>query len=238
MNAHHRQPERRRRRLGQHFLNSPSIASGMAEAAGISGDDTVLEIGTGRGILTSALCRNAKRVISMEKDPELYAEAARRLRAPNLDLVNADGFKTDREFSIFVSSLPYSESRTAIEWLCQKRFLRAVIMVQKEFAEKLLEKDRAVSTVANHCFEIERVLRVGRNNFEPAPEVDSVVLRLTQRHTLSRRLIKNINLLFSYRRKTVSNVMGIFGVENTVQKRLGDLDGDQIVRLGGQIGRR
>jgi len=228
----------RRQRLGQHFLDSQSVASRIVRAAGASGKDTVLEIGTGPGILTAKLCEDAGSVVSIEADHALHRAARSRLSIPNLTLVHGDGFKTDYGFSIFVSNLPYSKSRTAIEWLAEKKFSRAVIMVQKEFADKLLGQTRAVSVIANHCFSMEKVLGVGKNNFSPPPKVDSVVLRLTQKHTLSRDLIKTINLLFSYRRKTVSNILKEFGMGGGMQKRLDELSGDQIIDLGKQISGR
>ncbi len=228
----------RRQRLGQHFLSSQSVASEIVKAAGISGRHTVLEIGTGHGILTPGLCRNAKNVISIEADSALHRAARSRLSIPNLALVHGDGFKEDCTFSILVSNLPYSKSRTAIEWMAGRRFSHAVIMVQKEFAEKLSGQTRAVSVIANHCFDIERIARVGRGSFSPPPEVDSVVLRLTQRHTLGRDVIRAVNLMFSYRRKTVSNILKRFGMHSSVRKRLDELSGDEIIRLGRQISRR
>lgn len=228
----------RRRRLGQHFLASPRVISAIVDAAEISGHDTVLEVGTGTGALTAGLCQNAKSVISVESDPELYRRARARLLIPNLELVCADGFKTDCEFSVFVSSLPYSKSRTAIEWLCQQRFSRAVIVTQKEFAEKLLAQDRSVSVIANHCFWMRKILDVGRNSFEPPPGVDSAVLKLTRRNTLSRDTIRGVNLMFSYRRKTVSNILKRFGIACGSQMRLDQLDGGELIELGRQIGRR
>lgn len=227
----------------------------MVGAAGISPDDTVLEVGTGRGILVPYLCRSAKRVVSVEADPGLYADAKSRLFFDNLDLVMGDGFETDTEFSVFVSSLPYSESRAAVRWLCQRRFSRAVVMVQKEFADKLLLAaaptaapgrgdggiGRAVSVIANHCFDIRQVLRVGRGNFTPPPRVDSVVLRLDQRHVLHPGVVGAVDRLFSYRRKTVPGILRMLGVQGGMPpqpptptappKRLDDLSVREIIKI-------
>lgn len=243
---------RRRRRLGQHFLNSEAIASDMAGAAGITGDDTVLEIGTGEGILVPHLCRSAKRVVSIEADPRLYGAARSRFSSlENLELVRGDGFKTAAGFSVFVSSLPYSQSRTAVRWLCQRRFSRAVIMVQKEFADKLAapvrggggaadtaSSSRAVSVIANHCFDIRQVIRVGRNNFSPPPEVDSVVLRLDQRRVLPPAVIGAVDRMFSYRRKAVPGIMRRLGMRGGApQGRLDDLSIREIIGLARSVAR-
>ena len=157
---------KKRQLLGQHFLVSQSTAKSIVDFAEITKKDTVLEIGTGRGIMIPHLCHVAKKVVSIEKDKELYSQALEKFENfSNLSLKQGDGFKMDLDFTIFVSNLPYSESRNAIEWLAQKKFSHGVIMVQKEFAEKLVAKPgsknhKAITVIANHCAEIEHVMDV------------------------------------------------------------------------------
>jgi 16S rRNA (adenine1518-N6/adenine1519-N6)-dimethyltransferase len=150
-----------------------------------------------------------------------------------------DGFGGDFDFTVFVSNLPYSESRRAVEWLAQKKFSRAVVMVQTEFAEKLLsigkKEMRAISVIANHAFEIRKIMSVGKKNFSPPPKVDSVVLLLEQKRVLSAKTIESVNKLFSYRRKTVGNILRKFGKTIQSDKRLEDLDEEGIIRLAKQI---
>lgn len=230
---------KKRQRLGQHFLQSQNIAKSIVESAKITKNDTVLEIGTGRGILTPLLCAHAKSVISVEADGELYSDAQVQFsNLPNLELVHGDGFKSDVEFSVFVSNLPYSQSRRAIEWLAQKKFSRAVIMVQKEFSEKLFSEShemRAVSVIASHAFDMEPVINVGKANFNPPPKVDSVVLHMKHKNIVPKDLIKTVNRLFSYRRKTLGNILKQFGQKVQSTKRLEELSGDEIIKIAKQI---
>ncbi len=228
----------KRQNLGQHFLTSQVIASKIVQSADVSANDVVLEIGTGLGILIPKMCQNAKKVISIEADRSLYLTAKQSFDFDNLELICDDGFKTNKKFSVFISNLPYSKSKTAIEWLSQRRFFCAIIMVQSEFADKLFENNRAVAIIANYCFEIQKIIKVGRNNFSPVPKVDSVVLRLIQKHTLSYDIIKTINLMFSYRRKTVSNVLKKFNISNDSKLRLEDLSGDDIINIAKQISKQ
>ncbi len=234
----------RRRLLGQHFLVSESIAKSIVDCANITKKDTVLEIGTGRGILIPFLCQAAKKVISVETDKELYLAALEKFsNFSNLSLMHGDGFKLDLDFTVFVSNLPYSKSRKAIEWLIQKKFSHGVIMVQKEFAEKLLSKlgnknHRSVTVLANHCTKIEHIMDVKKTNFSPVPKVDSVVLRLTKTHQISKNIINTVNRLFSYRRKTIRNVAKQFGKSIDSNQRFEDLTDGEIVKLAKQINKK
>ena len=231
----------KRRSLGQHFLTSNSIAQSIVNFAKITKDDVVLEVGTGKGILTPLLCNNAKQVISIEKDQVLYSQAKETLsQIPNLVLDKGDAFKKNPEFTVFVSNLPYSESRTAIEWLVQKKFKRGIIMVQKEFAEKLLVKKggkekRSISVLASYCFDIETVMNVKNTNFRPPPKVDSVVISIVQKHVLSKPIVQTINKLFSFKRKTIRSIGKKMGIEIDSDKRLEEIHEDEIIEIAKRI---
>lgn len=232
---------KKRQLLGQHFLISQSTAKSIVDFAEITKKDTVLEIGTGQGIMIPYLCETAKKVISVEKDKELYSQVLEKFGSlPNLELKQGDGFKMDLDFTIFVSNLPYSESRNAIEWLAKTKFSHGVIMVQKEFAEKLVAKPgsknhKAITVIANHCAEIKHVMDVKRSNFFPQPKVESVVLKLTKKQQVSKDLINTVNKLFSYRRKTLHNVAKQFGILVDSDKRFEDLTNGEIINLAKQI---
>ena len=230
----------KRKRLGQHFLNSNTVATSIVAEAKITPDNIVFEIGTGLGILTPLLCKNAKKVISVDTDENLYHNAKSQFEnIPNLDLRLGDGFKFQDDFTVFVSNLPYSKSRDAIEWMAQRQFSHGIVMVQKEFADKLFEKSsqkrRAVNVIANHTLEIQKVSNVDKNNFDPPPKVDSVILKLTKKQTLTKKLIETINKIFSYRRKTLQNIFRQFDKETDSKKRLDDLSGDEIVEIAKEI---
>lgn len=230
----------KRKLLGQHFLISQSIAKSIVDSVGMTKDDVVLEIGTGQGILTPLLCKDAKQVISIEKDPVLYYKAKDAFsHIPNLILEKGDAFKKDIAFTILVSNLPYSESRTAIEWLVQKKFKRATVMVQKEFAQKLAKKDgkerRAISVIANYCLEIEDIMDVKNTNFRPLPKVDSVVISIVQKHMLSSTTVHAVNKLFSFKRKTIRHIGKKMGLEIDSDKRLEEMPDGEIIDIAKRI---
>jgi len=230
---------RKRQRLGQHFLKSQTVAKKIVDSADITKKDVVLEIGTGHGILIPLLCSKAKNVISIESDKQLYFDTKNKFEnITNLSLKHGDGFKTKDSFSVFVSNLPYSKSRKAMEWLIQKKFSKAVIMVQKEFYEKLAAKGKnrkAVSILINYSNKIEKISNVNKNNFSPQPKVDSVVLKLIRKKTLSKELIQTVNKLFSYKRKTLQNVFKQFGKITESNKRLEELTEEEIIDIAKQL---
>lgn len=230
----------KRKLLGQHFLISQSIAKSIVDSASITKDDIVLEIGTGQGILTPLLCKDAKQVISIEKDPVLYSKAKDAFSyIPNLILEKGDAFKKDVAFTVLVSNLPYSESRTAIEWLVQRKFKCAIIMVQKEFAQKLAKKDgkerRAISVISNYCLEIEGIMDVKNTNFRPPPKVDSIVISIVQKHVLSGTTVHAVNKLFSFKRKTIRHIGKKMGLTIDSDKRLEEMPDGEIIDIAKRI---
>jgi len=230
----------KRKLLGQHFLNSKTIANSIISEANITKNDVVFEVGTGLGVLTPLLCEKAKKVISVDADEKLVKSAKSKFSdISNLVLKSGDGFKKKDTFSIFVSNLPYARSKDAIEWLAQSSFSHGIIMVQKEFAEKLLAKSsknrRAISIIANYAFEISIISKVGKNNFSPPPKIDSMILKIIKKNSMNKELIQTINKIFSYRRKTVKNILKQFNKESLMDKRVDDLSGDEIINLANQI---
>ena len=221
---------RRRRRYGQHFLVSGSVASRIAAMAGICRDDSVLEVGTGRGMLTPLLCSSARRVVSVESDSLLYGEAAARLRQDNLTLLHGDGFAHADAFDVFVSNLPYSQSRRAVEWLATVPFRCGVVMVQEEFFQKAAGTGpgrRAISVVWQEAFDVHDTFRVGPRNFEPSPQVNSVVVGFGKRRTIPRDTIRRLHLIFSRRRKVLHTDRGA--------RRLDELTNGEVMEIAASV---
>jgi 16S rRNA (adenine1518-N6/adenine1519-N6)-dimethyltransferase len=208
------------RSLGQHHLVDKRVLKEVIRSSQISREEVVCEAGTGRGILTRELCKYAKRVISFEIDRVLYLQAWNYLSEfTNLLLIHEDIFKNgDIEFDVFVSNLPYSRSKRAIEWLALKKFNRAIIMLQKEFVDKLQAKSgqanyRSISVIGQYCFKIENLFVVNKRSFTPQPKIDSEVIRLTPKRDdrLIMETINNVHYIFSRRNKRASSVLRAFG---------------------------
>jgi ribosomal RNA small subunit methyltransferase A len=218
-----------KKKLGQHTLIDECILEEIIKFAHISKRDTVFEIGAGFGNLTEKLCINAGFVISYEIDKNLYEKANFRLNNfQNLKLIQGDAFTSIYCFDKLVSNIPYSKSRDLIEWLGKKKFNRAIITVQKEFAKKLLSKPgskgyRAITVIAQSIYNIKSLKELPKNSFKPSPKVDSMVLLIKPKGKvgLDNLTIKYIKLLFSFRgRKLKTAIKSIFEKKRLDYKNL------------------
>ncbi|XP_014282948.1 probable dimethyladenosine transferase [Halyomorpha halys] len=176
--------------FGQHILKNPAIITGMVEKASIYPTDIVLEIGPGTGNLTAKLLEKGKRVLAYEIDVRLVGELEKRfLSTPyhsKLQIKVGDVLKSELPFfNICVANIPYQISSPLIfKLLLHRPFFRcAVLMVQKEFAYRLIAKpgDKLycrLSINTQLLAKVDILMKVGKNNFKPPPKVDSNVVRL------------------------------------------------------------
>ena len=229
------------KKLGQNFLNSKSIAKFIVDSATISKNNTVYEIGIGKGILTPYLCEQSKNVISVEKDLNLYEESKVKFsKIKNLKIIHGDGFKQNEKFDIFVSNLPYSESKKAIQWMLMEKFQHGIVMVQYDFAKKLLANDndrKAISVLAQSGFEMKILKTIGKENFTPKPKINSSIMSFTRKHTFSKELIQSVNLMFSFRRKKLQNIGKKLGLEIKSDQRLEEMSNNEIIKFAKKIKR-
>ena len=229
------------KKLGQNFLNSKSIAKFIVDSATISKNNIVYEIGIGKGILTPYLCEQSKNVISVEKDLNLYEESKVKFsKIKNLKIIHGDGFKQNEKFDIFVSNLPYSESKKAIQWMLMEKFQHGIVMVQYDFAKKLLSHDndrKAISVLAQSGFEMKILKTVGKENFTPKPKINSSIMSFTRKHTFSKELIQSVNLMFSFRRKKLQNIGKKLGLEIKSDQRLEEMSNNEIIKFAKKIKR-
>lgn len=216
-------PTRPRKRLGQHFLVDPNIVRKILDLAAVRQDETVLEIGPGRGVLTAPLCERAGRVIAVEVDADLH----RRLRAtlsdrPALELRLGDAlafpFETLPSGTVVVANLPYYLSTPLLFALLEARarLSRLVLMVQTEVARRIVagpgSADYGVLSVLVQCWTLPRLaFRVSAECFRPRPDVGSSVLSLRIRSEPAASIAdplhftRVVRAAFAHRRKTVSN---------------------------------
>jgi len=183
---------RMNKKLGQHLLKNPGIVDKIVSAGDIKPTDTVYEIGPGTGNLTMLLLEKAKKVVAQEFDPRMAAEVRKRaIGAGRMNLEVQDGDVLRADWPVFdccIANLPYQISSPFTFRLLAHRpaFRCAVLMFQKEFAERLIakvgEKQYGRLAVNTRLFvKVTCVCKVSRGSFNPPPEVDSMVVKMVPR---------------------------------------------------------
>ncbi|MCL2032397.1 MAG: 16S rRNA (adenine(1518)-N(6)/adenine(1519)-N(6))-dimethyltransferase RsmA [Methanomassiliicoccaceae archaeon] len=171
---------------GQNFLTDDRVADRQVDFAKISPGDRVLEIGPGLGILTSRLIERTGDVTCIEIDDALAGHIEKEYGG-RLCLIRGDAVKVPfPPFDVFVSNLPYSVSTPIIFKLLEHDFKRGVVMVQKEFADRMTadvgSPDYSRLTV-NLFYKADcRILeKVPSSRFKPQPKVDSAIVEIMPR---------------------------------------------------------
>lgn len=209
----------KRQKLGQHYLADGEMIGRIVELARVEPSEEVLEIGTGRGVLTRRLADLCASFVGYEIDEDNYKATAEVVRGTRARIVLGDAFAQDLKFDVLVTSLPYSESATFVQWLSSRKFSRAIVVLQKDFAQKIMAAPgergyRGVSAVAQIAFEMRTVAKVRREAFEPPPRVDSVVVMFTPKRKISREEVTSIIRLFSLRRRQVDSALAELGFKH------------------------
>jgi len=203
----------------QHFLIDAAYLDRIVEAAELTPEETVLEIGAGIGNLTERLARKAKKVIAIELDPALVAVLRDRFDdVENIEIIPGDALKLDfPEFDKVVSNLPYSISSEITFKLLRYEFKTGILMYQYEFAKRMVSppncKDYSRLTVDTYYFADASILmKVPKGAFQPAPEVDSAVIKLVPRPAPFEVrdepfFLEFVAAVFSQRRKKLRNAI-------------------------------
>jgi 16S rRNA (adenine1518-N6/adenine1519-N6)-dimethyltransferase len=216
------------RRLGQHFLKITSVLERIAEQACPGREPLVIEIGAGRGALTSYLMPRAERVIAIETDGGLAAYLSEKFhQAPNLTVLHADILATDLAQwgpAVVAGNLPYYITSPILRKTLAlgPSLRRAVFMVQSEVAARLTAqpgtRDYGFLTVQVLLSATPELLfSVPAASFSPPPKVDSAVVRLTPHPPAEAwpeaafpQFLEFVSRCFSQKRKTIRNNLSDF----------------------------
>ncbi len=212
--------------LGQNFLIDGNILRIMLDAAALTKQDAVLEIGPGLGVLTAPLIERAGRVLAIEKDDVLHAHIQRTCgSASNFTLIHADALDTDLAAHLasginkVVANLPYSVGTRILVELChaKARPERMVVTVQREVADRITAqpdtKDYGVLSVfAQTDYAASLHKTIAKTCFFPVPQVESAIVLLVRQsravrphnEPLFRALVKRC---FEQRRKQIGSLV-------------------------------
>jgi len=210
--------------LGQNFLSDKRVLCDIVNSAEIGENDTVVEIGPGRGDLTEELIKSAKKVIAIEKDRDLVEFLKEKFSdLKNLNIIEADirdqllnfevGIWKDKKYKL-VANIPYYLSSFIL-----RRFLeienkpqRIVLLLQKELTERICAepgKMSLVSVMVNFYGSPKMGSIVKREKFDPPPKVDSRILIVekikTPKNINEKIFFRILRIGFSQKRKKLIN---------------------------------
>ena len=214
------------KRFGQNFLTNPAIINRIVEAIDPSADETIIEIGPGKGALTVSLLERAGSLVAIEFDQNLIPLLSDKFKSKsNFKLIQKDALAIDFCDAIrpasqarVVANLPYNVATAILQRLIEQRqcLTELVVMLQREVVDRITAPPGTaergyLSVFAQTYCEVEKLFDVAPSSFRPAPKVWSSVIRLTFRSDLAAAL-RNEKLLwqvvsagFAQRRKTMLN---------------------------------
>lgn len=233
------------KRYGQNFLIDSNILEKIVKSAGITKDDTVLEIGPGIGTLTQHIANAAGKVICVEIDTKMIPVLEYTLSEfDNVTVINQDILKADikgilaehgAKSAKVVANLPYYITTPIIMELLEKDLpIESItVMIQKEVAERMQvgpgSKDYGALSLAVAFYSNAEVkMTVSPNCFIPRPNVDSAVIRLDKlkepRVSVNNKseMFRIIKGAFEQRRKTLTNALSHSSAYKTDKKKIED----------------
>ena len=219
-----------KKKFGQNFLTDKNLLAQIVEKSGVMCDDVVVEIGAGKGALTEALMKNAKKVYSFEIDSELFEFLGEKFNNTNVEMIFRDVMKVDDDeindivggkFKL-VANLPYYVTSPILTRFLQNPNMQScTVMVQEEVADRIVAspktKDYGVLTVICQMFgNAQNVLKVNRKMFYPVPNVDSAVIKIDKFENAPENFadfISFVKTAFSMRRKKLSSNLEALGIK-------------------------
>ncbi|WP_413627657.1 16S rRNA (adenine(1518)-N(6)/adenine(1519)-N(6))-dimethyltransferase RsmA [Fructilactobacillus vespulae] len=232
--------------LGQNFLNDLNVLHGIVDAAEITSEDNVIEIGPGIGALTEQLAKRANQVVAFEIDQNLLPVLEDTLyQYQNVTILNQDflkanlpeviaaHFNDDRPVKI-VANLPYYITKPILLNILRGpvKYENLVFMMQREVADRLCAKPNdhdygSLSVITQYLNDVEIAIEVSNKAFIPAPKVDSAVVKLspqTARQVVAfdeKAFFGFVHGCFMHRRKTLwNNLQGLFGKQPEVKEQV------------------
>lgn len=203
-----------KKRLGQHFLRDKNLLAKEARLLGVKGK-IVLEIGPGDGALTEQLLlAGPKKLLAVEKDPRMATILREKFAGKPIEIVEYDFLELEPiKIDKIAGNIPYYISSQIIFRLKDFEFEDALLMVQDEFARKMVAKSGAnnygrLSVTSQLFYDVKYIQRVDAAMFFPRPKVNSAIILLKKRPISLNQDAENIiRALFQHKNKTVQNAL-------------------------------
>ena len=171
--------------LDQHFLVSETVINKFIEISNLTKNDICLEIGPGKGILTKIIAPKVKKLTVIEKDERLEEYLK---EIPNINIIIGDAIKEPwPKANKIITSIPYSIIEPFIKKLTKENFDELIMMMGKNYCMNAIDKKITyLSLMTNAFFNIEKIIDVPKEAFNPSPRVTSCLVRLTPKKELTK----------------------------------------------------
>ncbi len=171
--------------LDQHFLVSETVINKFIEISNLTKNDICLEIGPGKGILTKIIAPKVKKLTVIEKDERLEEYLK---EIPNINIIIGDAIKEPwPKVNKIITSISYSIIEPFIKKLTKENFDELIMMMGKNYCMNVIDKKITyLSLMTNVFFNIEKIIDVPKEAFNPSPRVTSCLVRLTPKKELTK----------------------------------------------------
>ena len=234
-----------KKKYSQNFLYDQNILNKIANLI-ISENLNILEIGPGDGKLTDKIIsKKPSRLTLVEIDDDLFMSLIKKYSNDHkIKIINKDilEFDASEKYELVISNLPYNISSQILVKLSIMRVIpdTLILMFQKEFAQRLLEKKlNAINSLVCCFYNIKLNFHVSKNCFRPVPKVDSSVLtfKKMENKLLNFEEINNFIIfkrnLFSHKRKSLKNLLKKYDLKNKfdLNLRVEDLKLNELINI-------
>lgn len=216
-----------KKKFGQNFLNNKNIIDKIVDSITPLDNNLVIEVGPGAGALTKSLAIKFDSVLAYEIDQDLEKVLYNNLKSKdNVKIIFDDFIKRDVSKDIekynaeniyFIANLPYYITTPIVNKIINldMNIKNIVIMIQKEVADRFCAKVgtkeyNSLTVFLNYFYDIKKLFNVSRNNFNPVPNVDSAVIKMSLKD--NRLPVKDIDCFFKlvrdsfqFKRKNLKN---------------------------------
>lgn len=242
--------------LGQNFLTSTGAVETILDAGDVMGEDTILEIGPGKGTLTKKLLEYAGKVIAVEKDDELFANLAeqfkKEIKNKKLELIHGDALNFNpKDFELktheykLIANIPYNITGLIIRKFLEEKIQpeKMVLMVQKEVAMRIVAKNNkeSILSISVKVYgEPKYIQTVKAGSFFPIPNVDSAILLIENiskdfflsagRRIKEEDFFKLVRAGFASKRKKLSSNLSVIVNKEKVKNAFKELKLDENTR--------
>jgi 16S rRNA (adenine1518-N6/adenine1519-N6)-dimethyltransferase len=239
-----------KKKFGQNFLIDKNIQNKICKLIPANFLN-ILEIGPGDGRLTEqVLLYRPQELKVIEIDPDLIPILNLRFsKNLNIKIINENilNYHLNEKIDLIISNLPYNISSQILVKICLMEIppINLILMFQKEFAERLIDKKlNSLNSLVNCFYEINSSFNVGKNCFRPIPKIDSTVLFFKRKKNI---LLKKIEVnkfiefkrkLFSHKRKTLNYLLKDYNLSKEkfdLSLRIEEITLQQLIKLFREI---